>query len=381
MADRDHDSNTINKVKGTPSNFAVPKYLGPETNKLLTDWFWTGSKTNYHLIKAYSYIKQAFAETLSQSKNLDNRISMAISQACEEIRSKDNSRYFIAEPIQSISGTTINTNINEVLANRAEEILGGKSGEYKLVQPEMINTGQDAAGLFLLSTKIAVLKLLAELEPELLNLERLLRRDVLTLAKVLKVSAMPNIQSTTGQWGKRLDLFTTELEIAIRRIKEAENNLSCGQEIALAAKDMSQNQLTKAVLKNLERLSGLCFKETDLCFGGGKEEFVISDLGLVSSTLKDLAMVLGKVAGVIKLAHTPSAADATHSIKNDEQLLADSLHMIAYQVIANNFAFTFLAQCEQSDSIMLAPLLSHNLLSSIDLLQVIVIGFQRKGLI
>ncbi len=366
------------------------KYYGIHSARLLNDWFWVGTKTSSYLIKAYLYIKQAYAQAHDKLAVLDAKVAQALSQACEAMRTDNHNQQFIAESLQAISGITINTNINEVLTNRAEEILGGKVGEYQLVQVESINLNQNADALFLLATKVAVLKALAQLEPEILNLERLLRRDALTLAKVLKVSAAPNIQSTTGQWGKRLNLFTTELEIAIKRIKESESNLLCEEDTDHESSSMSaetgnsQNEINKLMLQNLATLTGFKFKESDLQIAmNGQSEFVISDLVLVSSALKDLAIVLSKVAGVTKMAHTPPHIEASHNnvIPDEVQIFADSLHMAAYQVVSNNFSFTFLAQCEQLESIMLMPLLSHNLLSTIEILHSIVLGFQRKGLL
>jgi len=391
MSDKGKEQFRVERDPKGEVQIAAGAYYGINTARTKEEWFWIGDPTSPHLIKAYLYIKQAYALTHSKLTSFDAKTAQAIIQACEEMRTDNYSQQFIAESLQSISGITLNTNINEVLANRAEEILGGKVGEYKLVKiEEAVNLNQNADSLFLLSTKIGILQALAELEPEILNLERLLRRDALTLAKVLKVSAMPNIQSTTGQWGKRLNLFTTELEIAIKRIKESESNLlyeaSAEMETgsAFAEVNNARNEINKLMLQNLSVLTGFRLKEEDLqVASNGQSEFVISDLVLVSSALKDLATVLSKVAAVTKIAHTPSLLDQTNE-KPDAtrvQIFADSLHMSAYQVVSNNFSFTFLAQCEQLESVMLMPLLSHNLLTTIDILKAIVLGFQRKGLL
>lgn len=389
MSDKGKEQRLERDSKGEVQ-IAAGAYYGINTARAKDEWFWTGSQTSRYLIKAYLYIKQAYAQAHSKLSGLEAKSAQAIMQACEEMRADIYSRQFIAESLQAISGITLNTNVNEVLANRAEEILGGKAGEYKLVHAAHVNLNQNVDALFLLATKIAVLQALADLEPEILNLERLLRRDALTLAKVLKVSAMPMTQSTTGQWGKRLNVFTTELEIATRRIKESRSNLLYAEkeerETSAASVDANskQNEIVKPMLQNLFQLSGFRLKEEDLAVAhSGQSEFVISDLVLVSSALKDLAIVLSKVAGVSKIAHTPSPLDPADQQASalEVQMFADSLHMSAYQVVSNNFAFTFLAQSEQLESVMLMPLLSHNLLSTIDILRAIVQGFQRKGLL
>jgi aspartate ammonia-lyase len=391
MSDKGKEQFRLERDAKGEVEIAAGAYYGINTARTKNEWFWVDIKTSPLLIKSYLYIKQAYARTHGDLKSIDEKIAQAVIQACEEMRT-NNSKHFIAESLQSISGTTLNTNTNEVLANRSEEILGGKVGEYKLVPvEETVNLNQNADSLFLLATKIAVLQALAELEPEILNLERLLRRDALTLAKVLKVSAMPRDQSTTGQWGKRLNVFTTELEIAIKRIKEAENNLlyeanADGENSSSRSTEANngKTEINKLMLQNLSTLTGFRLKEEDLqAANNGQSEFVISDLGVVSSALKDLATVLSKVASVTKIAHTPPQLEQANESApaTPVQIFADSLHMSAYQVVSNNFAFTFLAQCEQLESVMLMPLLSHNLLTTIEILKAILLGFQRKGLL
>ncbi len=372
-------------------------YYSINTARASKEWFSLGMDVNPFLIKAYLHIKKAYAQAHSKSEKLDGQICRAIVQACDEMLAQENNEQFIAEPLQSVSGITINTNINEVIANRAEEILGGKPGEYKRVRPnEHVNLDQEAFSLFFLSTQLAVLLALVALEPEILNLERLLRRDALTLAKVLKVAATKEAQSTTGQWGKRLNVFATDLEIAIRRIKESTNSLladenaekqnatsqsSSGQTVSLESQDPLL--MGKLMLQHLFANTGFKLKEDSLqASNSGQSEFVVSDLAFVSSALKDLAIVLSKVAHIAKVAHAAQPENIEHDIPPTTiQIFADSLNMAAFQAVSNNLSLTFLAQCEQLENGMLMPLLSHNLLSTVALLQTIVVGFQRKGLL
>ena len=370
-------------------------YYGINTARANREWLSLGIDTNRYLIKAYLYIKGAYAQAHDALGSIDAKICQAIVRACEEMLAGEQAEQFIAEPLQSVSGITINTNISEVIANRAEQILGGKPGEYKLVRPEEhINLDQEVFSLFSLATQLAVLLSLVSLEPEILNLERLLRRDALTLAKVLKVAATPNMQSTTGQWGKRLNVFATDLEIAIKRIKEATASL-LGEQNSESQKVSGQNPVAqtglkdeqtvgKLMLQHLAKSTGFKLKEENLQVSiDGQSEFVVSDLVFVSSALKDLASVLSKVAHIAKIAHLGQEEDLENKdvAANAIQVFADSLHMAAYQAVSNNLSLTFLAQCEQLETGMLMPLLSHNLLSTVDLLRAILVGFQRKGLL
>ena len=115
---------------------ATNTYYGINTARFKENWLWTGTQTNPYLIKAYLYLKQSYAIAHKKLEKLDSKVAQAIEQACEEMRGGSYNFHFIAESLQATSGITINTNISEVIANRAEEILGGKIGEYKLVKVE-----------------------------------------------------------------------------------------------------------------------------------------------------------------------------------------------------------------------------------------------------
>jgi len=344
-----------------------------------------------HLVQAYIQIKKAYALANRSQGKLGTPVCQAILQASDELLSSKHEIKFAPEPLPSASGITLNTGINESIASRAEEILGGKPGQYQLVNPnDHVNLNQEITPLFNLSATLAILLALSELQTNLLNLERLLLRESLTLSRVLKVRVILADPSTTGQWGKRLNVFATAVEAVLNRLKESANTLidleSSPENMSVAAltKGHSVNAETLA-LAHLAELTGFRLKETKVIYQNNlcQNIFIISDLLLIASALKDLALMLSKLASIAKMVNSGNLNENadTSKMKNAADLLVDSIKMSASLAISQNLSFTFLAQNEQLEGELLMPLLTNNLLGTIYLLQTAVLIITEKGLL
>ncbi len=329
-----------------------------------------------HLVHAYLQIKKAYALANRSQGKIEAPVCRAIMQASDEILSQKYEIKFAPEPLPSVSGITLNTSINEAIATRAEEILGGKPGQYQLVNPDdHVNLSQEITPLFGLSARLAILLAVVELETHLLKLERLLLRESLTLARVLKFNFTTADQNTTAEWGKRLNVFATATETVVKRLKESANELTDQEHDTFKGASANIDQL---VLGHLAEITGFRLKEPDHVW---QNTFIISDLSLIASALKDLALILSKLASVAKMVNSVTLNDIADAskMKNAADLLADSIKMTACQAISQNLSFTFLAQNEQLEGHLLMPLLSENLLGTIHILQTAIFTFTEKG--
>ena len=141
----------------------VPKdaYYGVQSLRAYENFHITGLKMHPEIINSIVEIKKASAITNLEIGLLDKKVADAIVQACDEIVAGEFRDAFIVDPIQGGAGTSLNMNANEVIANRAIEILGGEKGDYSLVNPnDHVNCGQSTNDVFPSAGKIAVLKLL-----------------------------------------------------------------------------------------------------------------------------------------------------------------------------------------------------------------------------
>src|SRR5919201_5251830 len=135
------DKDSLGKVK-VPS----AAYYGPFTARAIRQYKVTGQKAHINLVRAFVMIKRSAALANKELKALDAEKSRAIVRACDEILSgKLLDQFFVVEAINSGAGTAFNMNSNEVIANRALEILGKKKGSYEIISPnDHVNMSQSS---------------------------------------------------------------------------------------------------------------------------------------------------------------------------------------------------------------------------------------------
>ena len=132
-------------------------------------------------------VKKSSAFANSSIGKLEQSVAKSITQAADEILSGQWREQFVADTFQFGSGVSIIANVDEVLANRATQLLGGALGTYEFVHPQQhVALGQSSADVFPTAMRVALLLSWRELEPVLLDLERLLRRKSLEFEKVAK---------------------------------------------------------------------------------------------------------------------------------------------------------------------------------------------------
>ena len=143
-------------------------YYGVQSLRAAENFHITGLNMHPEIINSLAYIKKAAAITNCEINLLDKKIADAIVKACDEILAGQHHEDFIVDPIQGGAGTSINMNANEVIANRAIELLGGQKGDYSIVHPnDHVNCGQSTNDVIPTAGKMTTLRLLKKLETEL----------------------------------------------------------------------------------------------------------------------------------------------------------------------------------------------------------------------
>ena len=146
--------------KDSLGEFKVPDnaYYGPFTARALEQYNVTGNKSHLNLIKAYVMIKRSAALTNYELQILDERIARVIIEVCDEILSGQFLDQFVVDAINSGAGTAVNMNTNEIIANRALEILGKSKGDYRIISPnDHVNMSQSSNDTFPTAMHIAIL--------------------------------------------------------------------------------------------------------------------------------------------------------------------------------------------------------------------------------
>jgi aspartate ammonia-lyase len=178
-------------------------YYGIHTARAMGNFAVGGRRVNPHLIKALITVKKAAALAHLKLNSYPPEIAMAIVQACDEIHAGGYDEQFPVSALQGGAGTSTNMNINEVLANRAIELLGGTRGDYTVVHPlDHVNCCQSTNDVYPTALRIAAVAMVRRVSDAFASLQESLQSKELEFADVLKLGRtelMDAVPMTAGQ--------------------------------------------------------------------------------------------------------------------------------------------------------------------------------------
>src|SRR4026207_237760 len=256
-------------------------YYGIQTARAVENFRISDLRAPADLIVATVLIKRAAAEANEALERLDARVARAIIQACDEIRSGALRDQFVVDVYQAGAGTSHNMNTNEVIANRAGEILGGSRGDYLLVHPnDHVNMGQSTNDVFPTATRLALLIGMRALVDAGRGLASALREKADAFAHVLKVGrthlqdAVPmTLGQEFGGYAACIERGVDDVERAAEQLKELNlgatavgTGLNAGDDYARLA----VSNLARALAVNLV-VAANRFRVTQSMGGGGAD--------------------------------------------------------------------------------------------------------------
>ena len=237
----------------------IDAYYGVQTLRAHENFYITGLKMHPELIKSVAQIKKAAAITNFEVGELDKKRASAITQACDEIIAGKLHDQFIVDPIQGGAGTSLNMNANEVIANRAIEILGGKKGDYSLVNPnDHVNFGQSTNDVFPSCGKMAALKLISNAQEQLKRLEKALMDKSKEFDAVIKMGRTQLQDAVPIRLGQEFHAYASAIRRDIKRFDNAKEEIRClnlgGTAIGTGLN--ADVQYFHRVVKNMSTLTG-----------------------------------------------------------------------------------------------------------------------------
>ncbi|MDC3062368.1 class II fumarate hydratase [Candidatus Pelagibacter sp.] len=333
------------------------------------------------LIKSIAIIKKAAALVHSREKQIAPNIAKAIIKASNEVISGKLDEHFPLKVWQTGSGTQTNMNVNEVVANRAIEILGGKKGSKKPVHPnDHVNKSQSTNDVFPTAMHIAIAietrnKLLPALE--LLNKE--LKKKVSQFKKIVKVGRTHLQDATPLSLGQEFSGYQSQLEDCITRIKNAlsEIYLLAQGGTAVGTGINSKKGFDKKIINEIKKITKIPFKPTKNKFAALAAHDEIVNF---SGTLNTTAVCLMKVANDIRfLGSGPRAGYGELILPANEPgssimpgkvnpTQSEAVTMVCVKVIGNHNGITMAGSHGHFELNVFKPLIAHNILQSIDLL-------------
>ncbi len=323
----------------------------------------SGFKPHKRLSEALVLLKRCSLSVSLENGGKNGAVSHAILASCDEILNGKLQEEFIADPYHCGAGAAHNANVNDVIANRAEEILGGSVGTYSQVHPD---TDVDRCpGLleieFRNAARIALLIGFKELELVLLDLERLLRRKSLELGKVLQSNDANN--HSVDSWkllAPELNTYGSIIERCHRRIVESTAGLlELNLPDTFGGGAVETVPIAAKLVESISVATGLRLKiaEEGILPNHSTGEFL-----QFSSALKELMVELSRIS--------VNLHSACHKVSLPSETL---LTLATCQITANDYAIAQCSQVQQAATVI--PFVANTLLKSLDLLHAVLSHF------
>ena len=359
----------------------VDKYWGASTER--SKKFFNIGKilVEQDIIKAIAVIKKSAALVHLKNKQIDKRIANSIIKASSEIISGKLENNFPLKVWQTGSGTQTNMNINEVIANRAIEILGGKKGTKKPVHPnDHVNKSQSTNDVFPTAMHIAIaIKTRKELIPNLEILNYHLKRKVNEFKKIIKIGRTHLQDATPISLGQEFSGYQAQLEASISRIKESLKEIFYLAQggTAVGTGINTRKNFDKQIVNEIRRLTKLPFKPTKNKFASLASHDPIVNF---SGTLNTAAVTLMKIANDIRfLGSGPRAGYGELILPENEPgssimpgkvnpTQCEALTMVCVKIIGNHNGITMAGSHGHFELNVFKPLIAHNILQSIEIL-------------
>ena len=370
------DKDSLGEVK-VPSS----AYYGPFTARAVNQYKVTGQRAHINLIRAYVMIKRSAALANKELNMLDNDKAQAIVKACDEILTGNLLDEFVVDAINSGAGTAFNMNTNEVIANRALEILDKTKGEYEIISPnDHVNMSQSSNDTFPTAMHVAILLNTMETTSSLDKLIASLEGKAREFAGLIKIGRTHLMDAIPVTLGAEFEQYAYSLKQARTRLVQAMDGM-CYVGLGGTAVGTGANTpkgYRQLVIPHLSKISGLDLKPSENMFYSLQSKY---DVANCSSALRNLAIDLNKMANDIRLmASGPTAGfaeiliPAVHAGSSImpgkvNPSLAECLNMVCFNIIGNDVSVAMAAQAGQFELNVMLPGMLKCILDSTDMLK------------
>lgn len=358
----------------------VEALYGVQTERARRNFPISGLRPTAAFVDAVVWIKKAAALTHQETGRLDAKRADAIVRAADEILGGQHRDQFVVDPYQAGAGTSHNMNANEVLANRANELLGGKRGEYQPVHPnDHVNMAQSTNDVIPTAIRLGALSLIPPL------LEALDRLAAAFLAKgtafddVLK-SGRTHLQDATPiRLGQEFTAYGHTVQRNRERVARAADDL---RDLGIGGTAVgtglnAEPAYPASMLKHLRAMTGLELRE-----GQDRVQLMqsLGDATALSGALRTFAVDLGKIANDLRLLvsgpRTGLAEIRMPAVQPGSSIMpgkvnpsiAEMVNMVCFQVIGNDVTIAAAAEAGQLELNVMMPVVAHNLFVTLAML-------------
>ena len=355
-------------------------YYGVQTLRAAENFHITGLNMHPEIINSLAYIKKASAITNCEVGILEKKKAQAIVQACDEIIEGKFHDDFIVDPIQGGAGTSLNMTANEVIANRAIEILGGKKGDYTIVNPnDDVNCGQSTNDVIPTAGKMTSLHLLQNLKKQLLRLYDALNEKAKEFDHVIKMGRTQMQDAVPIRLGQEFKAYSVAIMRDIHRMDKAMDEmrtLNMGGTAIGTGINADENYLRR-IVPNLSEISGMEFIQAfDLIDATQNLDSFVA----VSGAVKACAVTLSKMSNDLRLMSSgPRAGFGEINLPAKQNgssimpgkvnpVIPEVVNQVAFNIIGNDMTITMAAEAGQLELNAFEPIIFYCMFQSIDTL-------------
>jgi aspartate ammonia-lyase len=358
-------------------------YYGIQTLRALENFNISGVALNFYprLIKALVVVKKAAAEANHDLDLLSGHVFRSISQACDEIISGRYQFHFVVDMIQGGAGTSTNMNANEVIANRALEIMGHEKGRYEYCHPNNhVNLSQSTNDVYPTAIKLALIDSNDSLTTELEKLIGAFRKKAIEFAGVIKMGRTQLQDAVPMTLGQTFEVYAKTLEEEVERLDE---NATLFLEINLGGTAIGTGinadpEYATKVLAHLKRITRLNLKIAPNLVEATQDT---GSFVMYSSAIKRLAIKLSKIsndlrllssgprAGINEINLPPMQPGSSIMPGKVNPVIPEVVNQIAFKVIGNDLTISMAAEAGQLELNVMEPVIVQSLFESIEMLK------------
>jgi fumarate hydratase class II len=366
-------------------------YWGAETQRAIENFPISDLRFPRRFLRALGMLKKASAMVNMELALLRQELGEAISLAAQEVMEGKFDDQFVVDIFQTGSGTSTNMNANEVIANRANELLGGKIGDKKPIHPnDHVNLGQSSNDIIPSSMHLAALEAIqGDLLPALEDLHRSLEQKSKDFDRIMKIGRTHLQDATPIRLGQEFGGYASMVQHGIRRVENVRKHLA---ELAIGGTAVGTGMNTHPkfaglVVQKISEMTGISFREAENHFEaqGAKDAAVEA-----SSALKTLAVSLMKIANDIRWLSSGPRCGLGEILLPEVQpgssmmpgkvnpVIPEALCQVAAQVIGNDATIVLGGLSGNFELNVMMPVMAYNLLHSISLLTKASLVFSKK---
>ena len=372
----------MRKEKDSLGYFEVPAraYYGVQTARAAENYPISGMRAHPLLIRAIGMVKRAAAEANRAVGTVNAPRADAILQAAQEVIDGKWNDEFVVDVFQAGAGVSFHMNANEVIANRANEILGGTLGEYATVHPnDHVNYGQSTNDVFPTAMRVAALLALETLYPELDRLAAAFTQKGTEFGRVIKSGRTHMQDAVPIRLGQEFRAYGIAIEKAGEALRQASDGL---RELGLGGTAVGTGLNThpeyrRQAIENLSRIAEQpLFPAEDLRWAMQSQ----ACMAQVSGALRGLALEVIRISNDLRLlssgpntgfneVHLPSLQPGSSIMPGKvNPVMAELAAMVSFQVIGNDTAVAMAVQAGQLELNVMMPTMAYNVLQSITIL-------------